>query len=31
MVDVPPFYQYIAVGTILIAAVYVDGMRRGRL
>jgi ribose transport system permease protein len=31
MLDVPPFYQYIAVGTILIAAVYVDGMRRGRL
>jgi ribose transport system permease protein len=31
MLDVRPFWQYIAVGVILIAAVYLDGARRGRL
>jgi ribose transport system permease protein len=31
MMDVAPFYQYIAVGAILIVAVYIDGVRRGRL
>lgn len=31
MMGLPPFYQYIAVGVILIAAMYVDGVRRGRL
>jgi ribose transport system permease protein len=30
MLGVPPFYQYMAVGAILIAAVYIDGLRRGR-
>jgi len=31
MMGLQPFYQYIAVGTILIAAMYVDALRRGRL
>src|SRR5690606_1695996 len=28
MLGVPPFYQYIAVGAILILAVWVDSIRR---
>ena len=31
MMGIPPFYQYMAVGGILIAAVYIDGLRRGQL
>jgi ribose transport system permease protein len=31
MMGIPPFYQYIAVGAILITAVYIDGLRRGQL
>jgi ribose transport system permease protein len=31
MIGVPPFYQYMAVGAILIVAVYIDGLRRGQL
>ena len=31
IINVPPFYQYIAVGAILVVAVYVDALRRGRL
>lgn len=30
MLGVPPFYQFIAVGTILVVAVYIDGLRRTR-
>jgi ribose transport system permease protein len=31
MLGIPPFYQYMAVGGILIVAVYIDGVRRGQL
>jgi ribose transport system permease protein len=31
MMGIPPFYQYMAVGAILVAAVYIDGLRRGQL
>ena len=31
MVGVPPFYQGIAIGVVLILAVWIDGLRRGQL